>query len=426
MRVVMPQLGETVSEGTVTVWHKKVGDKVAADEILFEVGTDKVETEIPAPTAGVLTEILVDEGETVDVGTALAVIDDGKGEAAAPAKAKKAEPAPAAEAQPAAKSQSNSAERRARAPRAVAGGGGRDRLSPVVRKLLAEHDLDAAEIEGTGRDGRIKRDDVLAYLQNGGGRAAAPTSVARRVPQARPSAPSAGETIKFDRRRKMIAEHMVRSKATSAHVLQAIEADFSRVDAARAAKGDAFRRKEGFTLTYLPFVAFATCRAIGEFPKINASVEDDALILHADINLAIAVDLGEDGLITPVVHNATDFSVRGLARKIRDLAARARAGDLSVDELSGGTYTISNSGSFGTLITAPIINQPQVAILSTDGVHKKPVVIEGPDGDSIAIRPIGVVAQSFDHRVIDGAYSAGFLRRIKELIETTDWGAELS
>ena len=224
----------------------------------------------------------------------------------------------------------------------------------------------------------------------------------------------------------MIAEHMVHSKATSAHVLQAVEADFARVDAARSAKGGAFKQKEGFSLTYLPFVAYATCRAIRDFPKINASVEGDALVVHAAINLAIAVDLGEEGLVTPVIKNATDLTVSGLARAISDLAARARSGNLVADDLSGGTYTISNSGSFGTLITAPIINQPQVAILSTDGVHKKPVVIESPDGDSIGIRPIGVIAQSFDHRVIDGAYSAAFLRRVKEILESTDWTAELA
>jgi 2-oxoglutarate dehydrogenase E2 component (dihydrolipoamide succinyltransferase) len=421
MRVIMPQLGETVSEGTVTVWHKKVGDKVAADEILFEVGTDKVETEIPSPAAGTITEILVSEGETVNVGATLAVIDDGKA-AAAPAKTAEApaaaKPAPRADATARAEERGD---RTARVSRSA--GRGRDKLSPVVRKLIAEHGLDPAAIDGTGRDGRIKREDVLAHI---GGRGAGPAARPSR-PAARAAAgPQPGETVKFDRRRKLIAEHMVRSKATSAHVLQAVEADFSGVDAARAAKGGAFKAKEGVALTYLPFVAFATCRALRDFPKINASVEDDALTVHADINLAIAVDLGEDGLVTPVIPNATDLTVSGLARRIAQLAAAARAGSLGADDFAGGTYTISNSGSFGTLITAPIINQPQVAILSTDGVRKKPVVIEGPGGDSIAIRPVGVIAQSFDHRVIDGAYSAAFLRRIKEIIETTDWRAEVA
>jgi 2-oxoglutarate dehydrogenase E2 component (dihydrolipoamide succinyltransferase) len=218
---------------------------------------------------------------------------------------------------------------------------------------------------------------------------------------------------------------MVRSRATSAHVLQAVEADFSRVAAVRARHGAAWKSREGFSLTYLPFIARAVCAAIADFPHVNASIDGDALVVWRDVHLGIAVDLGPGGLVAPVIRNAATLPVVDLARAIDDLASRARSDALTADDLAGGTYTISNSGSFGTLITAPIINQPQVAILSTDGISKKPVVIESDSGDSIGIRPIGVLAQSFDHRAIDGAYSAAFLRRVKEIIETRDWDSAI-
>jgi pyruvate dehydrogenase E2 component (dihydrolipoamide acetyltransferase) len=396
MDVVMPQLGETVTEGTVTRWYKKVGDTIEADESLFDVATEKVETEIPAPGAGTVTEIRVGEGETVDVGTVLAVIA-AEGDAAAPA--------------PGEATQTESP--KAEAPKTTAkarpsGGDGRAKLSPVVRRLLEEHGLKPEDVTGTGPGGRIRRDDVLAHVEGGGG--------------------SAGDAddrtvIPFSRRRLLIAEHMARSKATSAHVLQATEADFHGVDAARAASQDGWKAKEGFSLSYLPFIARAVCKAIADFPNVNAHVEGESLVVFGHVNLAIAVDLDFQGLVVPVIREAETKSVADLARAIHDLATRARAGKLQPDETSAGTYTITNSGAFGTLITAPIINQPQVAILSTDGVKKRPVVI---NGDEIAVRPIGILAQSFDHRAIDGAYSAAFLARIKTVIETTDWTAELS
>ncbi len=403
MDILMPQLGETVTEGTVTVWHKKVGDAVKADEILFEVSTDKVETEVPAPADGVLSEISVEEGATVDVGTTLAVLAEQGGAVAAapaakPASRKKAD-APAARAL---------AARPARSDRLDAKG---QPLSPVVRRLLAEHGIDADAITGTGRDGRITRRDVLA--------------VAAKAPAATAIAHGDGEIIPLSRIRKQIGDHMVRSKATSPHVLQAVEADFHAVDKARAAHGDAWRAAEGFALTYLPFIARATVEAIAEFPRINASIDGDNLVVHGGVNLGIAVDLGFEGLMVPVIKAAHALSAADLARAIRHVATGARDGKLGADDYAGGTYTLSNSGPFGTLITAPVINQPQVAILSTDGVRKKPVVIEGDDGDSIAIRPVGVLAQSFDHRAFDGAYSAAFLNRLREILEQTDWSAGL-
>jgi len=410
MDVIMPQLGETVTEGVVTKWHKKVGDAVKADEMLFDVETDKVSTEIPAPVAGVIAEILVEEGVTAKVGAPLAVIRESGAAASAPAAAKAA---PAAVQAPVAAA--------AATPRFAPAAAG-DRLSPVVRRLVAEHQLNPADIKGTGRDGRITREDVQGFIAQRGARA--PGTVRTQTP-----APYKieGQTRKpLNNIRKRTAEHLARSWATVPHVLQAIEVDFLRVEQARAAAGAAWKAREGFTLTYLPFIARAVSVALAKFPLLNASLDGDDLVVHGQINIGIAVDLNFDGLIVPVVKNVPNKSLPQLAREINDLALRARANRLKPDELSGGTYTLSNSGVFGTLITAPIINQPQVAILSTDGVKKKPVVIESDAGDSIAIRPVGVLAQSFDHRAVDGAYSAAFLREVQTVLETRDWTQALN
>jgi len=408
MDVIMPQLGETVVEGVVTKWYKKVGDSVKADETLFDVETDKVSTEIPAPVSGVIAAILVQEGVTAKVGAPLAVIEEaGAKTASAPR-----ETAAAAAAAPAASPASL-------APRFAPAAAG-DRLSPVVRRLIAEHQLNPAEITGSGRDGRITREDVHGYLAQRGVRG---QNAARTAPS--PHALDAARKP-LNSIRKRTGEHLAKSWATVPHVLQAIEADFFRVDQARTAAGAAWKARDGFSLTYLPFIAYAVCKALAKFPLLNASLDGSDLVLHKAVNLGIAVDLNFDGLIVPVVTNAQDKSLPQLARAINDVAQRARGNRLKPDELSGGTYTLSNSGVYGTLITAPIINQPQVAILSTDGVKKKPVVIESEAGDSIAIRPVGVLAQSFDHRAVDGAYSAAFLREMKTILETTDWTQALN
>ncbi len=412
MDVLMPQLGETVSEGTVTIWHKQVGDEVEADELLLEIGTDKVEMEIPAPVSGVVAEIRVEAGATVDVGTTVAVIDDGTG-------ASEAAPAPAAEPEPAA----------APAPApgaAVAGAPSRNpnmKLSPAVRKLIGDNNLDPASISGTGRDGRITRADVVSYLK--GSPAPAPAALPAPAPlQSRPPAGPGGKTvIPFDYRRRMTAEHMVRSKATSPHVLQAVEADFSNVDKARRSMSAEWKAKEGFSLTFMPFIAKAVCEAIRDYPNINAHIEDESLVVYDAVHLGVAIDLDFQGLVAPVVKDADRRSVPDLSRAFNDLAQRARGDGLGPEELSGGTYTITNNGSFGTLITAPIINQPQVAILSTDAIAKKPVAVNVEGEDMLAIRPVGMLAQSFDHRAIDGAYSASFLKRVREIIEGRDWRA---
>ena len=393
MDVVMPQLGETVTEGTVTAWHKAAGDSVKADETLFEVSTDKVDTEVPAPADGVLSEILVEAGTTVPVGTRLAVIG-GAGDSAGTPESAATVPSRTAIASRSIPLDS--------VPRRDSGG---RPLSPAVRRLIAEHGLDPAAISGTGRDGRITRQDVEALL----------------APE-----PAESDLVPLGRMRKQIAEHMVRSKATSPHVLQAVEVDFHAVERARGLHGEAWKATEGFSLSYLPFVAYAACRAIPDFPHVNASIEGDNLRVHRRVHLGIAVDLGPGGLMAPVIRDAQEMDVPGLARAVRGAAAAARDGSIGPDDLAGGTYTISNSGTFGTLITAPIINQPQVAILSTDGVRRKPAVVETGAGDAIAVRPIGILAQSFDHRAIDGAYSAGFLARLREILEGTDWDAALA
>ncbi|MDP7424229.1 MAG: dihydrolipoamide acetyltransferase family protein [Rhodospirillales bacterium] len=411
MDVIMPQMGETVAEGTLTVWHKKVGDTVSSSDILFEIGTDKVEMEVPAMADGVLTEILVAEGDTVAVGTKLAVIE-GTGEAAALSpdafepEAPKADPAAT--------------------PVPVAERPERDRsmkLSPVVRKLLAENNLSHTDVTGTGRDGRIKRGDVLDYMK--GGAATVPTAP---VPAEAPGAVSAeGITVvPFSYRRKMTAEHMVRSKATSPHVLQAVEVDFSGVNKARQAIGADWKRQEGYSLTFLSFIAKAVCTAIKDFPHINGHIEKDHLVVFDQVNLAIAVDLNFEGLVAPVIRDADLKTVTEIARATNELARRARAGELTPDDMANATYTISNNGSFGTLITAPIINQPQVAILSTDSITKRPMVIEQDGEDLIAIRPVGILSQSFDHRAIDGSYSGAFMRRVKEILEGKNWVESVS
>jgi pyruvate/2-oxoglutarate dehydrogenase complex dihydrolipoamide acyltransferase (E2) component len=283
----------------------------------------------------------------------------------------------------------------------------RQPLSPSVRRLLREHALDPAQIVGGGRNGRIRRSDILARVQSAAPRANVRAQGERLVP--------------FNRMRKRTAEHMVRSKSTSPHVLQAVEVDFSAVVAAREKCKADWLQRYGVALTFLPFVAHATCRALAEYPALNASIEGEALRVHADVNLAIAVDLNFEGLVAPVLPRVQALTLAEIAVGIQAMTQRVRSGKFNPDELKGGTYTLSNSGSFGTLITAPIINQPQVAILSVDGIHKRATVIESEAGDSIAIRPIGVLAQSFDHRAVDGAYSAAYLRTLKGLIEARDW-----
>lgn len=412
MKILMPQLGETVSEGSIAIWYKQVGDSVKKDEALLDVETDKATLEIPAPVSGVISEINVSVGEIVDVGVVLAVISGDDEEPAEEASDASTAPQETNEPAPVSVASSSTAVTTSAAvnDEAQTGFDNSAMLSPAVRRLVAEHKLDVSEINGTGKNGRITRDDVLAYLDNSG--PAAPTQLSDTL-------------IPFDRFRKLTADHMVMSKATSPHVLQAVEVDYHAVEAVRQNVGPTWRTEHGYSLSYLPFIAKAIVMAITEFPRINASIVGDALQLHASINLAIAVDMNFEGLVAPVIKSSQTKSVAEIAVEIKTLSTKARSKSLSPDDFAGGTYTISNSGPFGTLLTAPVINQPQVAIISTDGIRKKPVVIEGKAGDSIAIRPVGILAQSFDHRAFDGAYSAAFLNRLREILEQHNWEKEI-
>ena len=499
----MPQLGETVTEGTILRWAKNVGDTIAEDEVLLEISTDKVDTEVPSPVSGVVLEILVPEGETVEVGTPLAVIgepDEATGgqappaAEAAPAEAPAAaeepaqpEPAPAPEpAEPAAPAPAPEPAAPAAAPEPAAepapaaaapsaeapsdGASAEPRLlSPVVRKLIREHGIDISQIEGTGQGGRITRRDVEAYIEAtkaGEVPAAAPAAeapapaaapAAEEAPAApepvpapepapapapapaaeaprrpAPPAPAVGEgdeEVELDRLRVRIAENMRMSKDTAAHVWTVVEVDFERVERVRQLHREAFKQREGFSLTYLPYIARATIDALKEFPVVNSSfyLEERKAVFHRTVNLGIAIDLDQKGLIVATIREADGLRLVGLARQISELAGRARSNKLTPDDVTGATFTITNPGPFGSLMSAPIINVPNVAILSTDTITKRPAVVTGPDGeDMIAIRHIGHLGLSWDHRAFDGSTAVLFLNRIKHNIENWDWEQELT
>ena len=499
--VTMPQLGETVTEGTITRWFKAVGDHVEMDEILFEVSTDKVDSEVPSPVAGTLIEILANEGDLVEVGQVLAQIGDP---AAAPAAAPQpAEPQVASEPEPdpqpqpepepeprpqtepepvvpvvepvgtaiAAEPQSSSLPPPPRPPTPAdtaverttepptdgpsgRGGLSSSLMSPVVRRLIADNGLDASMIVGTGIAGRITRSDVEAVIRSGAAAQSAPQeqspresslppppALERSAPAyatAAPAAPPAvsapppievaarDKVVALNNIRKRTAEHMVMSKSASPHVLTAMEIDYEGVEKVRRTLQSGWKAEEGFSLTYLPFIARAVVDALREYPHLNASFGGDHLVVHDEVNLAIAVDIDFNGLLAPVIKGAEGKRLRQVARDIVDVASRARTKQLMPDELSGGTFTLTNAGQYGTMMQFPIINQPQVAILSTDGVTRKPVVVTDSYGnESIAIHSVGVLAMAWDHRAFDGAYAAAFLHRVKEIIETRDWEAEV-
>ena len=448
--ITLPQLGETVTEGTITKWFKKVGDTVAADEPLFEVSTDKVDTEVPSPISGTLTEIRVAEGDTVPVGTVIAVVGVA-GAALAPAPAPVvaapvvATPVVAAPAPTPAPVVAAPAPTPARAPAATSN----KLLSPVVRRLVAEHGIDVNALVGSGPGSRITREDVLDHIDRNGLKAtpAAPTPVAAPVvaapapaaaptpapspapaPVSRPAVVSSEreQVIALTKIRKLTGSHMIMSKSTSPHAFSVVEVDYANVDRARTAIKESWKAGEGFSLTYLPFISRAIVDALREFPHLNASIDGDNLIVHSYVDLGIAVDLDYTGLLVPVVRNADGKRIRAIAREINDLASRARNRKLSPDEIQGGTFTISNNGSAGSVLTMPIINQPQVAIMSTDAIVRKPVVVTSSDGsESIAIHPVGNLSMSWDHRAFDGAYAGRFLARVKQILESQDWSAEL-
>ncbi len=389
--VTMPQMGVSVAEGTITAWRKRPGDWVERDETIVEISTDKVETEVPSPAAGRVGELLVAEGATVDVGTLLTTI---------------ATEARAGEAHP---DESGGSDEPAEAP--ANGAHHAPPISPVVRRIASEHHVDLARVEGSGRRGRVTKRDIVAFIEsNGGNGHAAPAPLHTESPyredepaEAQPPV-TAGEPL--SPMRQQIAEHMVRSLATAAHCTTVVEADMSAVEAARG------------RLSYLPLVARATIAALREHPRLNATLEGDRLIQHEAVHLGVAVALGDDGLIVPVVRDAHELSHEGLAARIADLAERARSKRLDPGEVGGATFTITNPGRYGALLATPIINQPQVAILDLEAVVKRPVVVSDAEGrDSIAIRPMSYLCMSWDHRALDGVVAATFLASVRRNLE---------
>ncbi len=422
--VTMPQMGVSVAEGTVVAWRVGVGDPIKADATICEISTDKIDTEVPAPATGIVAEILVPVETTVAVGTVLARIaaggGDGEGRVAAaphpPHAASEAGPSDVPPAGPAAPPPSDAeAPPTLDAPESrkpsTAGGNGAARAantngrrySPVVQRIAAEHGIDLSEVPGTGRGGRVRKQDVLAFVEAGGA-SDAPLHIESPY---RPEEAEAEAPGRLSRMRRQIGEHMKRSLETAAHCTTWIEVDMGRVEAARA----------GLGLTALPFVARACIAALREHPAINAWLEGERYTRHDDVNLGIAVALGDDGLIVPVIHRAQELSAEGLAVRIKDLARRARSRELTADEVRDGTFTITNPGQYGSIMATPIINQPQVAILDLEAVVKRPVVVSGAEGDSIAIRPMTILGLSWDHRALDGAQAAQFLASVKGHLE---------
>jgi pyruvate/2-oxoglutarate dehydrogenase complex dihydrolipoamide acyltransferase (E2) component len=409
--VTMPQMGVSVAEGTIVAWHVEPGDRIAADQTICEISTDKIDTEVPAPAAGVVAEIVVPVGATVDVGTVLARIATGDGAAeltVAPAEPTVAAPAPTVAAPEPTVAVSTG-------PPVSGNGHARRRYSPVVQRIAAEHGIDLAQVPGTGRDGRVRKPDVLAFIEHQGEAEPPPLHIESPY-RPEPPAPAAaladgdgdGDGGTLSRMRRQIGAHMKRSLETAATCTTWIEADMSRVERERAALG----------VTGLAFVARATVAALRAHPALNATLEGEHYTRHTDINLGIAVSLGDDGLIVPVIRRAHELSVEGLAARIRDLAVRARSRELGVDEVNGGTFTITNPGQYGSIMATPIINQPQVGILDFEAVVKRAVVVTGADGaDAIAIRPMTILGLSWDHRALDGVQAAQFLARVRQELQ---------
>lgn len=420
--VTMPQLGETVTEGTILRWLVQVGDDVKEDDPILEISTDKVDTEVPSPFTGQVTSLLVEEGETVEVGASLLELDgDSDSSSVSEEASNEAETVnepvkevvevevEEAKSTPVVKSTNL-------------------KLSPVVRKLASKNNVDLEQVTGTGSGGRITRKDIESSITSGSKTVQKPKEVPsqQKEKQVQPAKSSSGE---ISRLRRRIAENMVMSKQTSAHVMTSVEVDYENVEILRSKHKKSFKEENGFSLTYLPFISLATIYALREYPVVNSSFDLDKNIhsFHSNINLGIAVDLNQEGLLVGTLREADSFSLKGLARKISDTSSKLREGSYDLDDVSGSTFTISNNGSFNSFLTSPIINQPNVAILSTESVKKRPVVIEAQDGtDSIAIRHTGMLSLTWDHRAFDGSVALLFLNSIREKLENSDWSQELN
>ena len=431
--ILLPKMGESVAEATITKLVVDAGADVEADDPIVEIATDKVDSEVPAPEDGTLVEWCVAEGDVVQVGAVIARYDvggEGSGDTAAPASAEAPAPAPA----PAAPSSPSAAVvEEVMAPLegipARKGPSGRF-YSPLVRSIAEKEGISMAELEsmsGSGAEGRVTKKDILSYVK-GRGQAApaakpapvqAPAPVAKAAPAAT-SVDGAHDIVEMDRMRKMIADHMVRSVQTSPHVTSFVEADVTNLVQWRNANKKAFQEKFGEKLTFTPLIAEAIVKAIRDFPGINASVDGDRILIHKNIHLGMAAALPSGNLIVPVIKHADQYNLQGLARQVNDLAARARVGKLTPDDIAGGTYTMSNVGTFGNVMGTPIINQPQVGILALGAIRKRPAVLETEQGDVIAVRSMMFLSHSYDHRVVDGMLGGSFVRRVADYLEGFD------
>ena len=417
--VTMPKLGESVTEGTIGTWLKAVGDDVAFDDPLFDVSTDKVDSEIPSPYDGKMLAILVDAGETVPVGTVLARIGTPGAVQAGPAgNGNGSRPAEAG---------STGAVPKAAAAIARDGAGGR-MLSPLVRRLAVEHHIDVAGVAGTGAGGRIRREDIEKAIASGQTLTAAPAAAAAQAPAApratKAATDSRDEVVPLSRMRLILADTLKASQTLAASVWTSVEVDFDNIERVRTEFKARFKKETGASLSYLPFISRAVCDALRVFPTVNSSIdlESKTMTLHSYVNLGVAVDLDEQGLVVPVVKDADTLNIRGIASQIATKAAAARAKELSNKEMAGSTFTITNPGPFASYASSPIINQPNVAILCTDGVKRRPVAI----GEAIAIHPVGIIGMVYDHRAFDGSTASKFLLHIRDSLEQRDWSAELS
>ncbi|MGY6743001.1 MAG: dihydrolipoamide acetyltransferase family protein [Cecembia sp.] len=431
VEMLMPKMGESIIEGTILTWLKKEGDTIEQDESVLEVATDKVDTEVPATHAGVLKKILAKEGDVIAVGAPIAIIEtEGENGISTPEVAPASEEKEVLMATAPAQTQSILAS----ATVSPTPGGDNRFYSPLVLSIAKEENIsktELASIPGTGKDGRVTKQDMLNYVKN---RASKPTTgiqpsaVASSMPapaRVEVSISAQDEIMEMDRMRKMIAQRMVDSKRISPHVTSFVEADVTNIVLWRNKVKDAYKKKEGEALTFTPFFIQAVTKAIKDFPMINISVDGDKIIKKKDINVGVAVALPSGNLIVPVIKNADQFNLTGLSKKINDLANRARINKLSPDELSGGTYTVSNVGSFGNVMGTPIIMQPQVAILAVGAIQKKPAVVELPTGDVIAIRHKMFLSHSYDHRVVDGSLGGMFVRRVADYLEAFDLNTAL-
>ena len=432
VEMIMPKMGESVAEATILKWLKNVGDKVEADESVLEIATDKVDSEVPAPTSGTITKRMFEEGQTVQVGSVIALIStNGEATADAPAQSSAQQAAPAA--QPALASQvtAQPSAQEKPSPQSTSVQSTPDRFySPLVKNIAKQEGIPQQELDqisGTGNHGRVTKKDILEYIetrdqQTSDQRATQP-SPAPQYTQTSSAATSVSgnvEIIEMDRMRKLIADHMVMSKHTAPHVTSFVEADVTNLVLWRERNKASFEKREGEKLTFTPIFVEAVVRAIKDFPMVNISVDGSRIIVKKDINIGMATALPSGNLIVPVLKNADQMSLVGLAKMVNDLANRARNNKLKPEEIQGGTYTITNVGTFGNVMGTPIINQPQVAILAMGAIRKKPAVIETPQGDTIGIRHMMFLSHSYDHRVVDGALGGSFVRRVADYLEQFD------